>query len=180
MRLLNKGGLALLTTNAVAETAGVSIGTLYQYFPNKDAILDALADREMAAVSARVIAATASPTEGAPRERIARIVRAVTSGYGDRRRVHRLVIERSLAQGANRLGPMLAQLNALLTSDDRPSGAAAPGPMSPAEAFVLTHAFTGVMRAMILRAGEDGPAEAEIEEALARLVLGYVGSGAER
>jgi DNA-binding transcriptional regulator YbjK len=38
MRLLGKGGAAALTTNAVAETAGVSIGTLYQYFANKEAI----------------------------------------------------------------------------------------------------------------------------------------------
>lgn len=35
-------------TNAVAERAGVSIGTLYQYFKDKDAILVALAHREMA------------------------------------------------------------------------------------------------------------------------------------
>src|ERR1700748_108599 len=53
IRLLDKGGLPMLTTNAVAETAGVSVGTLYQYFANKEAILDALGDREMAALSAR-------------------------------------------------------------------------------------------------------------------------------
>jgi AcrR family transcriptional regulator len=33
------------TTNAIAEQAGISIGTLYRYYPDKDAILKALAER---------------------------------------------------------------------------------------------------------------------------------------
>ena len=36
------------TTNRIAERAGVSIGSLYEYFPNKDAIVVALAERELA------------------------------------------------------------------------------------------------------------------------------------
>src|ERR1700727_158166 len=41
-------GYAAATTNRIAERAGVSIGSLYQYFPNKDAILVALARRHLA------------------------------------------------------------------------------------------------------------------------------------
>lgn len=37
--ILREGGLGALNTNAAALRAGVSIGSLYQYFPNKDAIL---------------------------------------------------------------------------------------------------------------------------------------------
>jgi|SRR5579871_6202489 len=170
IRLLDKRGPAALTTNAVAETAGVSIGTLYQYFPNKDAILDALAERESAIVAERVIAAIADPAPVPPRERIAAIVRAVNASYGERRRVHRLILERSLAKGAKRLEPLLPRLMALLTSQ-RPECAAVPGAMSPADAFVLTNAFIGVMRAMILRDEGEEPGDAAIEEALARLVL---------
>src|ERR1700727_2943511 len=41
-------GYASATTNRIAERAGVSIGSLYQYFPNNDAILVALARRHLA------------------------------------------------------------------------------------------------------------------------------------
>jgi len=43
--ILIRQGYAKLTTNAVAELAGVSIGSLYQYFPNKKALLVALYQR---------------------------------------------------------------------------------------------------------------------------------------
>ncbi|CDQ09698.1 Transcriptional regulator, TetR family [Acidithiobacillus ferrivorans] len=45
-RILERKGLDALTTNAVAELAGVSIGSLYQYFPGKAAILAELIRRE--------------------------------------------------------------------------------------------------------------------------------------
>src|SRR5688572_20717588 len=40
-RLIAQQGLDRMTTNAVARLAGVSVGPLYQYFPNKAAIADA-------------------------------------------------------------------------------------------------------------------------------------------
>ena len=44
-QLLVTQGRAAVTTNAVAAHAGVSIGSLYQYFPNKEAIFGALQDK---------------------------------------------------------------------------------------------------------------------------------------
>ena len=43
------------TTNQVAERAGISIGSLYQYFPNKDALLVALHDRHLDRVADRLV-----------------------------------------------------------------------------------------------------------------------------
>jgi AcrR family transcriptional regulator len=42
--ILTEDGYDQLTTNRVAERAGVSIGSLYQYFPNKEALIFALAE----------------------------------------------------------------------------------------------------------------------------------------
>jgi AcrR family transcriptional regulator len=57
-RILVEEGWARLSTNRVAERAGVSVGTLYQYFRDKEAIVetlvDRLADQRIAAFAARV------------------------------------------------------------------------------------------------------------------------------
>ncbi|NGO65926.1 TetR/AcrR family transcriptional regulator [Rhizobium daejeonense] len=45
-RVLETGGLEAFNTNAVAEKAGVSIGSLYQYFPAKEALLATLIRRK--------------------------------------------------------------------------------------------------------------------------------------
>jgi len=44
-RIVGQVGLDRATTNRIAELAGVSIGSLYQYFPGKEAILGELIDR---------------------------------------------------------------------------------------------------------------------------------------
>jgi len=43
--ILVERGFVAVSTNAVAERAGVSVGSLYQYFPNKDALVAALHER---------------------------------------------------------------------------------------------------------------------------------------
>src|SRR5580698_3835386 len=53
-RILEKQGFDAYSTNAVAARAGVSIGSLYQYFPGKDAITRALIERECALLLADV------------------------------------------------------------------------------------------------------------------------------
>ena len=45
-QILQSDGEEALTTNRIAERAGVSIGSLYQYFADKEAIVEAIAERE--------------------------------------------------------------------------------------------------------------------------------------
>jgi AcrR family transcriptional regulator len=47
-RILELNGFDGFNTNAIAEKAGVSIGSLYQYFPGKNALLSAIIERETA------------------------------------------------------------------------------------------------------------------------------------
>ncbi len=46
-RVLVERGYAKTNTNLVAESAGISVGSLYQYFPNKDALIFALRERHV-------------------------------------------------------------------------------------------------------------------------------------
>ena len=55
-RVLKKQGFDGLSTNAVAAQAGVSIGSLYQYFPNKEALVAKLIDRHMEDMNAAIFA----------------------------------------------------------------------------------------------------------------------------
>jgi AcrR family transcriptional regulator len=53
-RLLETTGFTALTTNHVAELAGVSIGSLYEYFPDKETLVAELARRTIRELLAEV------------------------------------------------------------------------------------------------------------------------------
>ena len=80
--VLERDGLERFTTNHVAERAGVSVGSLYQYFPNKHAVLAELARRlerrTEVALSALLETATDLPLD----EVVARAVDALCTGIG--------------------------------------------------------------------------------------------------
>lgn len=59
IQVLLAEGLARLTTTRVAERAGVSVGTMYQYFPNKQALLYAVLERHIETIIAAMERAVA-------------------------------------------------------------------------------------------------------------------------
>jgi AcrR family transcriptional regulator len=67
IRLLKREGHKSITTNRIAEVAGVSIGSVYQYFPNKRAIFIALHERHLneidRMVQSKLVEHSASPLD---------------------------------------------------------------------------------------------------------------------
>lgn len=55
--LLREGGVDALSTRSLAERSGVPVGTIYRYFQNRDAILDAYLDRDLEQIEASIVAA---------------------------------------------------------------------------------------------------------------------------
>jgi AcrR family transcriptional regulator len=60
IQVLLSVGYRKLTTSRVAERAGVSVGTLYQYFPNRQALMRAVLERYLAEMSASIEAESRS------------------------------------------------------------------------------------------------------------------------
>ena len=73
-RIIETEGEAAFTTNRAAETAGVSIGTLYQYFPNKAAILFRLQTDEWRRTS-ELLREIVGDTTQPPMDRLRTLVR---------------------------------------------------------------------------------------------------------
>src|SRR5215470_12874759 len=71
-RILLKEGYDQASTNRIAEVAGVSIGSLYQYFPSKEALVAAVIDRHTQEISAvtrkALVKMAAQPVDVAARE----------------------------------------------------------------------------------------------------------------
>jgi AcrR family transcriptional regulator len=80
IRLLKSRGSVAITTNRIAEVAGVSIGSLYQYFPDKRAIFAALHQRHIdqidRMVQSKLIEHAASPIEDLVRAMVEGMVEA--------------------------------------------------------------------------------------------------------
>ena len=100
-RILVKEGFDKASTNHIAEVAGVSIGSLYQYFPSKEALVAAVIERHqheiMQTVRGELAEAIALPVEKAVRKLVAVSVRA-----------HRVdpVLHRVLAEQIPRVGKL--------------------------------------------------------------------------
>lgn len=167
-RVLEERGLDGYTTNAAAERAGVSIGSVYQYFPGKEALTAALVARETALLTEAVRAAPGAAT---PEDGLRRIVRACVAHQMARPRLALLLDrEESRLQLADTLGSVAADLTALLALLARLDVAL------PAEPETAAGDLYALTRGIVDAAGERGERDGEaLERRVLRAVHGYLG-----
>ncbi|TWB35880.1 TetR/AcrR family transcriptional regulator [Nitrospirillum pindoramense] len=168
-RILEARGLAGFNTNAVAERAGVSVGSLYQYFPGKDALTAALIQRDGEVLREEMAAAARLP-----------MARAALSGMIAAAVGHQLrrpILARLLDIEESRL-PLGEQqdektkelqdlLDQVLARVDLPAGLSAD--TAGADLFAI-------VRGMVDHAGSRGEVDAtDLQHRVERAVFGYLG-----
>jgi AcrR family transcriptional regulator len=94
-RVFGAHGYAAGTTNRIAAEAGVSVGSLYEYFPNKDALLVALMESHLADGQAIVERAAAEIMARRPslRDAVRHLVDAMIDLHARDRALHRVLFE---------------------------------------------------------------------------------------
>lgn len=106
-RILAEEGWAGFTTNRIADVAGVSIGSLYQYFPDKLALVDAIRHRHLndsMEVMRRVRADGISPEQFATQ-----LVAAVVAIHSIHPGLHRVLLDE--APTFKNIGTLIATLS---------------------------------------------------------------------
>jgi len=169
-RILDRQGWGRFTTNAVAEVAGVSIGSLYQYFPNKLALVETILRRHFD----DVLSALRFANQHASRiERIEGLVSGMITAHSIHPSLHRVLLEdvprgkisKSIHQNFER---EYWSLYTKLIAASEVSGA---NPRSVVRAQVLSAAIAGVIHDAARRGTLRSPA---FERELVHLVDAYL------
>lgn len=176
-RILVREGYDRASTNRIAEVAGVSIGSLYQYFPCKEALVAAVIDRHHAQVMRKVRGALADvaalPLEAAVRK----VVAVAIEAHRIDPRLHRILTEQIPRTG--RLADV-ETFNREAHAMFRAYLEARRGELRVADldlaAFVCASAVEAVSHNAVLhRADRLAPADIEaLVDATARMLLGYL------
>jgi AcrR family transcriptional regulator len=168
-RILETKGLEGLNTNLVAQRAGFSIGSLYQYFPGKDALIVALCQRERAVFFAEAEGALSEATGEAA---LRRLITASVHQQLRRPTLARLLdFEEGRPAIAKELAPFITAMSGLirqiLAHEDIP-----PQP----DDEIAADDIIAIVRALVDAAGYRGEADrADLECRVRRAVFGYLG-----
>jgi AcrR family transcriptional regulator len=100
-QVLRVQGHANFNTNRVAEQAGVSIGSLYQYFPNKQALIEAIVVRHVSVLASTIAASLAQARALPVGEAMDLLVQATMDVYASDLDLHRVVHEQIPKHQAN-------------------------------------------------------------------------------
>jgi AcrR family transcriptional regulator len=170
-QILQTEGLEGLTTNHVAAHAGYAVGTVYEYFRNKESLLLAMAMHAVDGVEATTRQLLAQAAERPLEHTLRALVRVWVQVFGGRQRVQHLIMQAvmdnvAFPQFQQRVADIAEQLGQGLARLPQPGLRT----LSPAGRFVLTRALLGVVRSGVL---EDSPLlrQRELEDELVRLLL---------
>ena len=173
-QILLKEGYDACTTNRVARVAGVSIGSLYQYFPDKDALIIAVMEQYLSRTREFLEARLAEMGDLPLPQAIHELVRAMLDMHRIQPRLHRVLVEQ-----VPRIGELkqVHELNAQFVPAVTAWLEARENEISvdsvSVAVFVIIAAVEGVVsRALVHRPGwlEAGV----LEKNVSRLVLAYL------
>lgn len=165
-QLLEQGGLRALTTNHIAERAGVSVGTLYQYFKGKQAILGALAQRQAASARDRIARIV---IDGPRISAVRLIVRTLATAFEGSPATRRALLDAFAAEA----GDEAVMRHHQLFFESITGRARFDFDMTPEAGFVLTHAVVGLLRAATIET-DLALNPQRLEDELTRLMEAYV------
>ena len=98
-RILVKEGYDRASTNKIASAAGVSIGSLYQYFPTKEALVAAVIDRHMQEMK-RILRESLAEVATQPVETaVPRLITVMIDAHRVDPKLHRVLVEQSPRTG---------------------------------------------------------------------------------
>jgi AcrR family transcriptional regulator len=177
VQVFERYGYAAGTTNRIAGRAGVAIGSLYQYFPNKDAILVALVRRHMAEGTVTLWPHVERLQAGESiDEVIADVVAAMVRLHAIAPRLHRVLFEETPIPTALRseLDAMEDALVEILAGSLRTAGELA-GADPDLAARMIVSSIEGLTHRLVLRPPGGATTDAVAIE-ITRLVRAYLRS----
>ncbi len=92
-RILVREGFEKASTNRIAEVAGVSVGSLYQYFPSKEALVAAVIDRHNEEIMGIVRAALTEAADMPIEKAVRRLVTVAIEAHRINPKLHRVLAE---------------------------------------------------------------------------------------
>jgi AcrR family transcriptional regulator len=174
IRILEQEGNEAATTTRIAEVAGVSVGTLYQYFSNRDAILAALQDREFERATEFMLRVLSEGRGGTPFAIARRVIEGLLELYAACPALHRLLVVEGLRVTlTDRIKAfdlrMVTAIRAFLSHTALPLRRT----NLDAAAFVIYHSVRATMLARLLEA-PPGLDDRVLVDELADLLVGYL------